>query len=99
MAIKNRKLYNELERLTHQIEHNTASLDDYKKYESILTKAGLPREYLYNYLNRAGFTSWEDLSQARNGKEQIKQEKREASTVGGIVGLGLGLLMASLLKN
>ena len=99
MVTINRSLYNELESLTYRIDINSATLDDYRKYESLLVNAGLPKEYIYNYLRRAGFTNWDDLVKARKIKEKTHQENVETAVVGGIIGLGLGVLLAGFMDK
>lgn len=94
MEIMNREIYNELENLTHKIEHNTATLSDYQRYEFLLEQGGLSHDYIYSYLNRAGFSSWQDLIKARKSKE--KTEMLNAVAVGGLVGLGIGLLLTGI---
>jgi hypothetical protein len=90
----NRQIKKELELLSKKIEKNTANLDDYKSYETLLLKGGLTHDYIFSYLNRAGFNSWEDFVIARNKKQNNKDN--EATLVGGIIGLGLGLLLLGI---
>jgi len=87
----------DLETLSKKIETNSANLDDYKQYENILLNSGLSREYIYNFLNRAGFKTWEEFASARNDKE--KEKNISSTVIGGIIGLGLGLILNSLFKN
>ena len=87
------QLKNELEALTQKIEQNTASLEDYKRYETILTSGGLSHAYIFSYLNRAGFRTWEEFISAR------KKKTTEANTVGTLIGLGLGLLLLAALSD
>ncbi|WP_299836428.1 hypothetical protein [uncultured Tenacibaculum sp.] len=89
--------YSELELLTQKIESNTADLNDYQRYEILLQNGGLSREYIYSYLNRAGFNNWNDLINARKEKERAKDNN--AKLIGGIVGLGLGILIAKLFSD
>ena len=89
--------YNELELLTQKIESNTADLNDYHRYEILLKNGGLSREYIYSYLSRAGFSDWHQLIDARKAKEIEKNNS--AKLVGGIVGLGLGILIAKLFSD
>ena len=96
MTLEN-NTYNELELLTQKIESNTAVLSDYQRYELILKNGGLSKEYIYSYLNRAGFNGWIDLINAR--KEKEKEKDNQAKLIGGIVGLGLGLLLAKIFSN
>jgi hypothetical protein len=83
----------QLEALTKKIEQNTASLDDYKHYEKLLMNGGLTHNFIYSYLNRAGFNSWTDFVKAR----QSKQQDVEASDIGALIGLGLGILLLAAL--
>lgn len=85
------QLKNELEALTQKIEQNSANLDDYKRYETILTSGGLSHTYIFSYLNRAGFRTWEEFIAAR------KKKAAEANTVGALIGLGLGILLLAAL--
>jgi hypothetical protein len=87
-------LYHELEILTRKIEQNTATLDDYNRYETILLQGGLSSDYIHSYLIRAGFSNWNDLVLARRNKEQEKSQN--AGVIGALVGLGLGLLIAEI---
>ena len=89
--------YKELELLTQKIESNTANLNDYQRYEILLENGGLSKEYIYSYLNRAGFNSWDELINARKEKERVKDNN--AKLIGGIVGLGLGILIAKLFSE
>lgn len=88
---------NELELLSQKIEKNTATLDDYKRYEKLLLNGGLSHNYIFSYLNRAGFQTWEEFITARQKKEDNKD--KEALVVGGLVGLGLGLLLLGLFSE
>ena len=90
-------LYNELEVLTKKIENNTAELKDYKKYELLLQQGGLTSQYIFSYLNRAGFNNWNELIEARKDKE--KRETSNAMVVGGIIGLGVGLLLTGIFSG
>jgi hypothetical protein len=92
--MKNQMIINELELLSNKIEQNTATLDDYRRYELLLLNGGLSHDYIYSYLNRVGFNTWEDFISARQQKERDKNI--EASVVGGLIGLGLGLLLVGL---
>jgi hypothetical protein len=87
-------LYNELEVLTQKIENNTAELKDYKRYELLLEQGGLTTQYIFSYLNRAGFKNWNELIEARKDKE--KRKSSNAIVVGGIIGLGIALLLAGI---
>jgi hypothetical protein len=87
-------LYSELEELTQKIENNTAKVSDYQRYEYLLQEGGLSHDYIYSYLDRAGFNSWQDLIEARKNKE--RKETMNAVAVGGLVGLGIGLLLAGI---
>ncbi|NOZ46659.1 MAG: hypothetical protein GXO79_07725 [Chlorobi bacterium] len=91
-------LYNELEVLTQKIEKNSADLKDYQRYELLLKKGGLSTEYIYSYLNRAGFNNWNELIDARKNKEN-KKELTNATVIGGIIGIGLGLLLAGIFSD
>lgn len=95
MLTINPQLYTELENLTIRIENNSANLKDYLRYEQILINAGLPREYIFSYLQRAGFSTWQEFINARNIKQQIQKEKLESLAIGGLIGIGIGLLLSS----
>jgi hypothetical protein len=91
--------YNELEQLTELIENNRASLENYKRYEQILINGGLSRDFIFSYLNRAGFNSWEEFVNARQNKESEVKEKKESWAVAAIIGIGIGLLISALKKD
>jgi hypothetical protein len=91
--------YNELEQLTELIENNSASLENYKRYEQILINGGLSRDFIFSYLNRAGFNSWEEFVNARQNKESEVKEKKESWAVAAIIGIGIGLLISALKKD
>ena len=91
------ELYNELELLCQRIETNTAKLADYQRYELLLTQGGLNREYIFSYLQRAGFNSWQELINAR--ESQKSKEILSAVAIGGLVGLGLGLILSGLFSD
>jgi len=91
-------LHNELENLTQKIEQNSANLEDYQRYELLLKKGGLTTTYIYSYLNRAGFNNWNELIAARKNKEN-KKEVSNATVVGGLIGIGLGLLLAGIFRD
>jgi hypothetical protein len=91
--------YNELEQLTKLIENNRASLENYKRYEQILINGGLSRDFIFSYLNRAGFNSWEEFVNARQNKESEVKEKKESWAVAAIIGIGIGLLISALKKD
>ena len=90
------QLYNEIDDLTKKIQHNTATLVDYKRYEVLLLNEGLPRDYIFSYLNKAGFNTWEEFIRAREIKQQLAEENQKSMVIGGLVGIGLGLLLARL---
>lgn len=94
----NRQTLNELEVLTQRIEQNSATLADYKRYEFLLLSGGLTHDYIFSFLNRAGFNTWEDFISARRNKEQ-RNKDMEGAVVGGLIGLGLGLLLIGLLSD
>ena len=87
-------IYNELEVISQKIELNTANLKDYQRYEILLTQGGLNKEYIFSYLHRAGFNSWQDLINARNN--QKTKEAIEAVAIGGLLGLGLAIILDGL---
>ena len=87
------QIRNELESLTKKIEQNTANLEDYKRYEVLLTSGGVNHNYIFTYLNKAGFRGWEEFIAARQKKQT------EANTVGALIGLGLGLLLIAAISN
>lgn len=88
------QLINELVLLTNKIQQNTADIQDYIRYEKLLTQGGLPSEKAQMLLKRAGFSNWSEFYNARNNV--INSKKVEANIIGGLVGLGVGLLIASL---
>jgi len=92
----NNQIYTEIDSLTEKIHHNTATLHDYKRYELLLLNAGLSREYIFSYLNKAGFNTWEEFIRAREIKQQLIEENQKSMVIGGLVGIGLGLLLARL---
>jgi hypothetical protein len=91
------KLISDLDVLSRKIELNTASLIDYKRYEAILREGGLSHEYIFQSLNKAGFTTWEEFIAARNKKQNSTDI--EAGIVGGLLGLGLGLLLVGIFSG
>ena len=93
----NNQIISELELLSRKIEQNTATLEDYKRYEVLLLNGGLSHNYIFSYLNQAGFRTWEDFVAARQKKQNDKD--KEAALVGGLVGLGLGLLLLGLFSG
>lgn len=90
------EIISELEALTQKIEKNTASLADYKRYEALLQNGGLSHGYIFSYLNRAGFKTWEDLITAR---QQKQKDYSDGTLVGGLIGLGLGILLLGALGS
>ncbi|WP_338376495.1 hypothetical protein [uncultured Flavobacterium sp.] len=84
----------EVELLSQKIEKNTATLEDYKRYENLLLNGGFTHDYIFSNLNRAGFWSWEEFIAARQKKE--KDKDTEANIVGGLIGIGLGLLLLGM---
>jgi hypothetical protein len=90
----NNQIISELELLSYKIGQNTATLEDYKRYEVLLHNGGLSHDYIFSYLNQAGFRTWEDFIAARRKKQNDKD--KEATLVGGLIGLGLGLLLLGI---
>jgi hypothetical protein len=89
--------YRELELLSKKIEANTAIVEDYKQYEKLLLSGGLTHDFIFSYLTKAGFSSWGDLVNAR--KKMNSHNETEASLVGGLLGLGLGIIFNSAISN
>jgi hypothetical protein len=85
---------NEVEFLSQKIEQNTATIEDYKKYENLLLNGGFTHEYIFSNLNRAGFWNWEEFIAARQKKE--KDKDTEANIVGGLIGIGLAILLLGI---
>jgi len=88
-------LTHELEVLSQKIEDNSASLTDYKRYETILLKGGMSHDYIFENLSKAGFNTWEDLVKARKRKEK-RNGGIEAGIIGGLLGLALGLILVGI---
>ena len=93
----NKQIIKELELLTQKIENNSANVDDYKKYERLLTIGGLSHNTIFSYLERSGFHNWNEFYNARNNK--IRSKNIEAGIIGGLIGLGLGLLISVLFED
>jgi len=93
----NKKNIQQLEILSNKIERNTATLDDYKEYEHILLNSGLKRDYIYAFINKAGFNTWEEFVNARKNKQ--KEKNIGTAIIGGVVGLGLGLILNAMFKE
>lgn len=87
----------EIKAITERIEKDTATLDDYTRYESLLLKGGLSHEMIYSSLNKAGFNTWDEFLKARKRKERDRWE--ESNLIGALIGLGLGLLLYKLIKD
>ena len=96
MVAINNQTYKKIEELSQKIEVNTATLDEYYKYEELLLKAGTPKKSIEQNLKKANYKSWEDLISARNKVGRLREENLKASVVGGIVGLALGIALAYL---
>jgi hypothetical protein len=86
-----------LEYLSTLIRNNSAKLNHYEEYEKILLSGGIKRNYIFSFLNKAGFNTWNDFIEARNRK--IHDKEKEANIVGGIIGIGLGLLLLGALND
>ncbi len=91
------EIKNELETISQKIEYNTATVKDYMRYEELLKFGGLTHTYIFSYLRKAGFGSWEEFYHARQQKEN--RTDTEAKVVGGLIGLGLGILLLSLFSS
>ncbi len=88
--------YKEINDLSKKIDSNTATLDDYKRYELLLLSGGISKDYIYNYLSKAGFNSWDEFVKARQNKET---ERNNAIIVGSLVGIGIGLFLLTLIDK
>ena len=64
--MKSVNISNELELLKYKILENKADLDDYNRYESILTINGISREEIYNVLKKYNIVDFEELIYIRN---------------------------------
>ena len=51
----NNQIFGKLEFLTKEVETNTATIEDYKRYEVLLLNGGLTYEYTFSYLNQTEF--------------------------------------------
>ena len=99
MVMTNNHNYRELETLTQKIELNEANLNDYKRYEELLVNGGLSRDYIFSYLRRAGFNTWEEFVHARKTKENERKERNESLAVAAIVGVGIAMLISAFQKD
>ena len=93
----NNQIFGKLEFLTKEVETNTATIEDYKRYEVLLLNGGLTYEYTFSYLNQTEFKKQVDLIKTRQRKQKDKDHK--AAHIGGFVGLGLGLLLLGILSK
>jgi|GEM_PF-2947708 len=86
--------FTQIEHLAFKIENNTAQLTDYQNYENLLINVGLPRDFIFSYLKKADIDSWEALLEARTKQEKMQKENRKAMAIGGVVGIGIGVVLA-----
>jgi len=86
--------FTEIQHIAYKIENNTAQLTDYQNYETLLTEVGLPRDFIFSYLKKADIDSWEALVEARAKEEKMQRENLKAMAVGGVVGIGIGVVLA-----
>ncbi len=93
----NKENIKQLELLSNKIEKNTATLKDYKMYEHILLNSGLKRDYIYAFINKAGFNTWEEFVKARKNKQLEKNIG--TAIIGGVIGLGLGLILNAMFNE
>ena len=99
MVIMNNQIYSELGILSQKIEDNTASVQDYNRYEELLLNAGLQKEYILSYLKKADLKSWEDLIKARNKQGKLREENQKMNAVGGLLGIAIGLFVIYLIGD
>ncbi len=90
----------EFDQLSNKIKHNSATIDDYYRYENVLRSKGYSDEQIWSRLKNQGIYSWEEYLDRRN-KAQGREEKNtlEVLILGGLLGLGLALVLDGLFGN
>lgn len=88
-----------LKDLRSKIEDNQASVEDYQAYENILDDY-YDIEEIQEPLKKAGIPNYDSLVEARKSDmDTEKYEKVEGFLVGALLGLGLGLILASMFSS
>ena len=93
-----------IDELSNKIRDNTANLNDYEEYESLLNKAGYSHEFIMSKLKEANVDSYKDLIEKRfKIASDLKQRKKDALerrkiiegiAVVGLVAIGLAIFFA-----
>lgn len=84
----------ELRSLLDKIRSNSANLNDYQKYENILSKNGITADEMAMVLRRNGFYSIEQYFNQRTKAQSLDEKRRtDGELLGAILGLGGGLLL------
>ncbi len=66
---------NEMEMLSNKIDKDTAILDDFKRYEELLIKAGFEQSRIRARMNQYGFFSYEEYVEAKSKVTTREQRK------------------------
>lgn len=91
----NEKDLSRLQTLKDLIQINEANIANYKEYESILQKAGVPDEIIMSDLKNHGYDNFKEYYKARQHPENSKESK----IVNGIIaGALIGIAAAVIIK-
>lgn len=78
----------EIENISEKIRYNTAILQDFKNYENLLVKAGIPIEKVNSNIKKHGFESYDEYYDAKvNAKTKYEKYLLNVTIAAGLVAL------------
>jgi hypothetical protein len=75
----------EINHLSNKIDNNTAHLEEYERYESLLLSAGLTKGQIRSKMNNYGYLNYQQYLEAR--ANAVTKEHRKVVNVSIVAGL------------
>ena len=99
----NRLIDTEISRLKYLkdlIQINEANIANYKEYESLLIKAGIPENIIREDLTNHGYENYKDYYKARQHPSNSRESKIVNGIIAGaLIGIGAAIIIKLLSKN
>lgn len=84
--------------LRNKIMHNTATLDDYKRFNLLLSETGISKEFMLGKLNQYGVMDFSDYYEERHKPREYRNKYVDGLLLGAFMGAAaaaIGFILAS----